>query len=132
MADLLSHVKPKDPQYLAVYGRATGGVDKRRRPSKKMREAILARQDGRCMYCGNKFGWVVRKGNRLVTLRLNWDHFVPYAFCGNNPADNWIAACHVCNGIKGATMFASVVEAQLFIRARWVEKGLDIVAFRPY
>ena len=121
----------RDPSYLKIYGRPIGGADKRRTPTPTMRRKVLVRQHDRCMYCDNPFGWIVSRKGRPVMLKLNWDHFVPYSFLGANPGDNWVAACHVCNNIKGPKMFDTIREAQQYIRARWGEKGYDIVAVDP-
>lgn len=56
-------------------------------------------------------------------LRLNWDHFVPFAYGRTNASANWVAACHVCNGIKSCRVFDTVLEAQEYIRERWAAKG---------
>ncbi len=101
----------------------------RRKPSGALRARLLSKQMNRCLYCDCRFGQAVhRSGGRRggwVQLRLNWDHFIPYAYSGANPQDNWVAACHICNGIKGPRMFDTVREASEWILARWVEKGID-------
>jgi hypothetical protein len=51
---------------------------------------------------------MVFRKERPVTLRLNWDHYVPFAFLAKNPSDNWRAACHVCNGLKSAVMYGEI------------------------
>lgn len=98
----------------------------RRRPAKKLGEEILAKQNGRCLYCDMPFGTeILRQGGRgrLVRLRLQWDHFVPYSWCETNPADNWVAACHVCNTIKGPRRFETVAEARRYVLNRAIDKG---------
>jgi hypothetical protein len=112
--------------YLKIYGRAVTGAAQRRAPRGALREEVLARQRSRCLYCDLPFGSVVMRRGEPVTLRINWDHFVPYAYAAGNPGDNWVAACHVCNGIKSARMFDTVMEAQQFIRARWAVMGYEL------
>lgn len=104
-----------------TYGQ--GGGAKRRKPGKVIRDRILRRQDDRCLYCGHRFGDTVWRRGRQVTLMLNWDHLVPYAYLAANPDDNWVAACHVCNGIKSSLIFQSVEEARDHILARAAHKG---------
>jgi len=98
----------------------------RRSPKVATRREILAKQNNRCLYCDLPFGTEIlrtgRKG-RLVTLRLNWDHFIPYAYCLNNPHDNWVAACHVCNGIKGPRIFDTIADARRYIQNKALENG---------
>lgn len=114
-----------------ICGYTPSGAGRRRRPTDRMRRTVLERQRNRCMYCDNPFDWLVRRRGDLVRLKLQWDHFVPYAFSGANPGDNWVAACHVCNNIKGPQMFDTIAEAQQFIRPRWAEKGYDMAAINP-
>lgn len=108
---------------------AVTGSGQRKRPNARIRQAILSRQRNRCLYCGHKFGTTVRrKRARTATLRLNWDHFVPYAYGLTNGSTNWVAACHVCNNIKSCRMFDTVREAQAYVRARWADKGYELLA----
>ena len=72
----------------------------RRPPSTYEREQALERQDGKCFYCNQPLGAVRTRNGREVTLRTHWDHLMPYAYDQNNSPDNFVAACHVCNGIK--------------------------------
>lgn len=65
---------------------------------------------------------VLRDGDP-VRLLLNWDHFVPYVHSQNNHGVNFLAACHVCNGIKGDRCFGTVDEAKSYIIAQRIAKG---------
>lgn len=119
-----------DPSYLAIYGRPLGGGGKRRAPTQLQRGRIMAMQGGACLYCGLPFGRTVarsgaslerRNGKRLpseVRLRVNWDHFIPYAYLAANPGENWVAACQVCNTIKSARIFDTIRDAQSYILPR--------------
>ncbi len=108
-------------------GYAITGSGRRKAPPASIRARVLDVQRNRCMYCEHEFGTIVRRGTRTLSLRLNWDHFIPYSFGLTNAGDNWIAACHVCNGIKSSRMFETVGRAKQFILARWVEKGYDLI-----
>lgn len=106
-----------------IPGVAITGSGRRKTPRMARRRGILALQKNRCLYCEHEFGsTVMRKGNPVV-LQVNWDHFIPYAYGQTNAYTNWVAACHVCNGIKSARMFDTVMEAQKYILQRWIEKG---------
>lgn len=97
----------------------------RRIPSKRERDAILEKQDGRCFYCESKIGSIKRRNDKPLTLRLHWDHQLPYAYGANNRAENFVAACHVCNGIKSSHIFQTVEEAKVWLETRRKEKGYN-------
>lgn len=113
---------------LKVYGRAVAGDSKKRFPSKRIKREITECQRGLCLYCDLPIGSVVRRKGNDVALRPNWDHFVPYAYSRANSNQNWVLACHICNNIKGCRMFDTVIEAQEFIKACWLDKGYQHVA----
>lgn len=115
----------------AIYGRAVTGSGLRRTPSATKRNEILEQQAGRCLYCDLRIGSIIRRFGSPVSLRLNWDHFVPYAYGQTNAESNWVAACHVCNGIKGCRMFDTVTDAQAYIRGRRAAKGYETVLELP-
>jgi hypothetical protein len=108
-----------------VYAGSDGTVGKRTTPSKTLRDAILAKQDNCCLYCGNRFGSLVKRRTELRFVLLAWDHAAPFVYLQRNPTDNWVAACRACNGIKYAQHFDSLIEAQDFIRQRRREKGYE-------
>lgn len=57
---------------------------------RKVRAATLARDRGRCHYCGAQATTV--------------DHVYPVAAGGSSHPENLVAACATCNGRKGATI----------------------------
>jgi 5-methylcytosine-specific restriction endonuclease McrA len=114
-----------DPEPLNYIGAITGS-GKRTRPKAAIKKEILAKQKGRCLYCDHLIGAIVRRRKDNVVLRINWDHFVPYAYGHTNAGTNWVAACHVCNNIKHCRMFDTVRDAKAFILARWADKGYEI------
>lgn len=95
----------------------------RRLPPLTERRAQLERQEHRCFYCERSFGSRVFRGTRGATLQVNWDHVIPYAYSQNNSAVNFVAACHICNGIKSSHLFPSLDEAKQYIASKWEEKG---------
>jgi 5-methylcytosine-specific restriction endonuclease McrA len=102
----------------------------RRGPSASFRREQLERQEHRCIYCecdlsaGSTVARVAKSGRlRRVRLRVEWDHLVPFSYCHANPDENFLAACQVCNGIKGSQMFGTLDEAQAAIRLRREAKG---------
>jgi 5-methylcytosine-specific restriction endonuclease McrA len=91
-------------------------------PSKEMQRKILDDQQGRCFYCERVLGWRYKHKGKLVTLRTHWDHLVPYSYLQSNDSDNFVAACHICNGIKGSLMFQTVEEARVYVNIELQKK----------
>ncbi|MFF8784748.1 HNH endonuclease [Streptomyces sp. NPDC015125] len=97
----------------AVYGRSqVGGIGIRRKPRAADRERIITQQGYKCLYCEIPISTKIFRGNREIMLLANWDHFIPYAYSQRNPSNNWVLACHVCNGLKLARMFDDVEAAR--------------------
>lgn len=64
--------------------------------SKAEIEAILALQEGRCIYCHKRF---------TDKLRATRDHLVPVSYGGTSWALNIVLACHSCNSRRGEVPF---------------------------
>ncbi len=120
----ITHTRSTRRGFTVGYALTASG--QRRTPNAATRRDVLEAQRNRCLYCENTFGSIIRRGHKTISLRLNWDHFVPYSYGLTNGGDNWVAACHVCNGIKSNRMFETVARAKTFILARWAEKGYDL------
>jgi 5-methylcytosine-specific restriction endonuclease McrA len=105
--------------------RMSEAEDGRKRPSPEEQKAILEAQGGRCLYCERVFGSVVMKKEKLVFLKVTWDHWIPYSYSRNNYPYNFAAACQICNGLKGSLMFETVDQARAYILSLWEAKGLD-------
>jgi len=73
-----------------------------------LREAIHAREAGRCFYCLG----------RLTSLTRCLDHVVPCVRSGNNFYRNLVSCCRDCNARKGAC------SAEDFLRSRFRERQL--------
>lgn len=97
----------------------------RKLPSLKERARILAEQDNKCLYCGVTIGSIRIRGTKLVTLRLNWDHSLPYIYSYNNSSSNFVAACHVCNGIKSDKIYDNLEDAKEKLAKIRAGKGYD-------
>ena len=95
----------------------------RKGPSTSYKKRLLEDQDFRCLYCERRFGSTVYRDGKAVTLRVQYDHWSPYVYSINNSNANFVAACHVCNGIKSAFIFDTLEEAKIAIQARWEAKG---------
>jgi len=95
----------------------------RKKPGIRVQRTILEQQRNLCFYCERKFGSKVYRKGRTIYLRVNWDHINPYVYSLNNRDQNFVAACHVCNGIKSSLMFRSLDEARTHIFGKWAEKN---------
>jgi 5-methylcytosine-specific restriction endonuclease McrA len=81
------------------------------------------RQKDRCIYCQRQFGDTNVRRGVSITLRLTWDHFIPYAYTMTHTDDNWVASCQICNAIKHDKMYPSVEYARVRIHERRMSKG---------
>lgn len=104
------------------------GSGQRRSPSLKVRHEVLAKQANRCYYCEFEFGTVYLREGKERVRRLNWDHFIPFAYLQTNPTTNWVAACSLCNGIKHDRIFYDRDEARRVISTEAIARHLS---FRP-
>lgn len=97
----------------------------RKRPHKRDCDRILLEQEGRCYYCGSLLGDTRHRKDKPLTLKTNWDHRIPWVLSLNNNVENFVAACHICNGIKSDKVFRDADEARTFIALRRKSKGYD-------
>src|SRR5262245_26701037 len=101
---------------------ASSGV--RQMPAMEERRGILDRQGGRCFYCGTVFGDVAHKDGRPPrVLGVCWDHVEPFCWQSNNQPLNFVAACAICNGIKGSKVFPAHSDAIAYVWHRRARKG---------
>lgn len=95
----------------------------RRRPSAAMARHILAEQGNSCLYCDRPFDSVVWYGGKVRTIKLRWDHMVPWNYGRDNRDCNFAAACQICNSIKSNRMFMTVEEVRAYVQKRWADRG---------
>ncbi len=98
---------------------------KRQTPNHYKKKEILQNQSYRCLYCNKSFGGFVKRGRKLIKLRIQWDHFIPYSFGYNNHNENFVASCQICNSLKSDFVFGSVEEAQIYLQNKRIEKGYE-------
>lgn len=98
---------------------------RRHAPAKKEQDRILEEQQFRCIYCDMPFGTIRHRGSKPVGLSIVWDHKLPYSATQNNDAENFAAACQICNGIKSNFHFRTIEEAQIFLMDKRRSKGYD-------
>ena len=70
---------------------------RRKKPGKGIKEALVAKQKGRCMYCGHAPG----------PEYMHVDHKTPVARSGSNSLANYQLLCGPCNTLKGTKMAES-------------------------
>jgi len=97
----------------------------RKTPSKSQKDRILREQNDRCFYCSVLLGSYRYKNSMPFLIKINWDHRLPFAYSQNNKTENFVAACHVCNGIKSDHLFQTIEEAQVYIAEKRKSKGYD-------
>ena len=100
-----------------------------RRFSTRDKAKARKRQHDLCAYCGSKLGVTLQwnsKSCRHVETRINYDHFIPLVYSGNNHSTNLIAACSICNSIKADRMFDTIAAARDHIRSRRQRKGFTV------
>lgn len=97
----------------------------RRTPTKSEKDRILNNQENKCFYCGVTFGSMRFRNGSPFTVKIEWDHQLPFIYSQNNRAENFVAACVVCNRIKSSHVFQTVEEAQVHLADRRKSKGYD-------
>ena len=68
-----------------------------------------------------------------MTQKPCGDHFVPFSWSGSTVVANLVAACQICNHIKGDRMFEDLNEAQRWILATRSNRTYQVqfVPWRP-
>jgi len=103
------------------------------KPGVRFGKKQLERQDHRCFYCRVPLiGYAFRDG-RAIKLKLHWDHRVPFLYLQSNPHENFVAACHICNMIKGSKLFNTIKRRRVIISAPEEKpKGICKVCGKPF
>ncbi len=100
----------------------------RKNLSAKQKVQQVESQGGKCFYCDRGFGSIVRRRNRWIVLKVNFDHLIPFAYTQNNKLENFVAACHICNQLKSCFVFDSIEDIRGYILGKWKEIGyVDMV-----
>jgi hypothetical protein len=109
----------------------------RYKPSAAKQSELLEEWNNRCAYCELPFGTLVwrrgigredktRKGYRpnfgYLTVQLEWDHFVPFAYTDSCADGQFLPACQLCNGLKSDSMFRTIEGARESLEPHWVRK----------
>lgn len=100
----------------------------RRIPPVHVQRTILREQGNKCLYCSRRFGSQLWRGRKLIILKIQWDHRIPFAYAQNNGNENFAAACQICNRLKARFMFNSLEEARVYLYYKVIEKGYSTVS----
>lgn len=96
----------------------------RTRPTKSQRIEILWKQRGKCYWCGQKFGQALvakrKDKKKVVILRPNYDHVIPFSYLQTNPIKNFVAACQFCNRWKHSKIFSSERVCHIYLLKKWL------------
>ena len=114
---------PAEDKQIEQYRRESDPQNRKRCLSKKQKTEQLKRQEYKCFYCNRTFGSIVFKYNQAIELKIHFDHKIPFVFSRDNGPSNFVAACHVCNGIKSDFVFDTKEATLDFINRRWEELG---------
>ena len=97
------------PYTSGVNAKETHGIVPRKHISVEVKKRILQDQDNKCFWCGREFGEHVLSPKKLLHLLVpNYDHYIPYSYCGDDKLDNFVASCQRCNLHKSATIIANI------------------------
>ncbi len=113
-----------DEEETDKYKRMSETTGIRKKPSQEIQRRLLLNQNNQCKYCGIKFGELYFKGNKTRISRLHWDHLVPFVYLQENPYNNWVASCNVCNEIKSSKMFDTIQEVRDYVIYQRRKKGI--------
>jgi hypothetical protein len=92
---------------------------KRGKISAKLKREIKANQDNCCYWCGRMFGTLYEKNNKINTLKIHYDHKVPFAYLQSNPDFNWVGACNICNTWKSSKIFSEEGLCKDHLNNKW-------------
>ena len=114
---------------------------KRYKPSATAQADLLMAWENRCAYCRLPFGlfvwkrgigaWTRGQGHErryykanhgAIVLRLEWDHFIPFAYSGSCDSTQFLPACHLCNQIKSDKVFRTIEGVREYLEPRWIRR----------
>lgn len=119
-----------DTQYEKITGKDTVKIisqarDKRIVLSERDKELILSEQNYSCYWCDIPFNFTAKRKGKVIKREITFDHVIPFSFGQNNHKYNFVASCHVCNGIKSNLMFDTEDALKIYIADRRRSKGYD-------
>jgi len=123
-----------DKTFTCCYSPFLGAVNKikkmslssgiRKYPSVKIMQDLIRDQKDTCLYCENGFNSFYMKNNKIMKVKRNYDHVVPFSYLQESPDKNWILSCNVCNSIKSNKMFKTIQDTKDYIRYEREKRGI--------
>lgn len=92
---------------------------KRKSCPQHIKNRLIHSQQNKCCYCGREFGTLIYKNGKCLKLTAHADHNLPYSYLQNNPDDNWLLSCSICNLWKSSKIFASIEDAVTYLTYKW-------------
>jgi len=121
------HVITEKTKEITKVKRMISGELRRKTFSKKLKEDLLNKQQGKCYWCGIdiKNSWFLRKG-KWEKVKCHIDHYVAWVFSGNSKKDNLVASCNICNLLKGSKVFDNEEDLRRYLLRQRDKKGVII------
>jgi hypothetical protein len=89
---------------------------------------LAAEQNGRCCYCGIRFGAEIPEiGWTAHDSRATVEHFVARSFGGSDAWDNLAAACFRCNNKRGNEDALAFFERKGWLSRRQLNRKLWLI-----
>ncbi len=111
-----------DADKFKIMSEASG---RRKGPSIKIQKELIRRQRNKCFYCDKEIGTYYVRNNVVRKTTVHYDHFLPFSYLQDNPYDNWVMACNICNLIKSSKVFENMDLAKQFIYTRRMAKEIE-------
>ena len=88
----------------------------------KLKKVLLEQQQNCCYYCYQEMGKACYFKKKVIALRPELDHVLPYSYKQDNSNSNIVVACQVCNSVKGSKVFDSMDMLVAYIHVVWLGK----------
>jgi len=104
------------------------GKSKRKIISRSTKIAILEMQNNQCYWCGKDLSETCYfRSGKVFSLKTVFDHYIAWAYGRNDNKENIVAACNLCNAIKGDLVFSDENKIRKYIQDRIKAKGIRYV-----
>jgi len=87
-----------------------------------IRRELKSKQNGKCYWCNRPLGTLYEKDGKIKTLKIHYDHKVPFYFIRSNPDRNWCIACNICNLFKRNRLYRKESKMREYLLKKWDEK----------
>ena len=101
---------------------------KRKHYSPAVVKKIIEKQNNLCLYCGNEFGYLYFRDNKIIKSTIHIDHLSPFSFSLDNGMGNLRASCNLCNLFKTDKIFDSIGEVKEYVIKKREQKGIEVLS----